>query len=284
MGIDINALDILESEKRNKYKFGDVCTLGRQQIHISNQFLEKNNFKVKYLDFCEDFLISNYGAKSVKSIDHSDYEGADIIMDLSEYDESKNYKFDTILDFGTSEHIFNIGNLFKNIIRFCKKGTRLIHVLPANNQCGHGFYQFSPELFLSLYSNKNGFKDTRVYLSKSNDINYFYEIKNKDIHERINLKSILDLNLIVTTSFEENSSIKFEVKQSDYEHAWKGNEHNEDKKREIEKSDFKDYARYFLQKYPKIISLISWFKIFILDSNSLTVSSKNNYLIKVRRR
>ena len=34
---------------------------------------------------------------------------------------------------------------------------------PANGQCGHGFYQFSPELFYRLFE-ANGFDPVEVYL------------------------------------------------------------------------------------------------------------------------
>ena len=37
-------------------------------------------------------------------------------------------------------------------------GGVLYIATPANNHCGHGFYQFSPELFFSLLSPKNGFE------------------------------------------------------------------------------------------------------------------------------
>jgi hypothetical protein len=30
-------------------------------------------------------------------------------------------------------------------------------VTPANNQMGHGFYQFSPELFFRVFSQENGY-------------------------------------------------------------------------------------------------------------------------------
>ena len=71
-----------------------------------------------------------------------------------------NEKFDTIIDFGTSEHIFNVVENLSNISKFCKNNGIILHSLPANNNCGHGFWQFSPELFFSLYSENNGFSDT----------------------------------------------------------------------------------------------------------------------------
>ena len=44
----------------------------------------------------------------------------------------------------------------------CKNGGTIIHSLPSNNNCGHGFWQFSPELFFSLYNEKNGFKNNEM--------------------------------------------------------------------------------------------------------------------------
>src|SRR3546814_2398926 len=47
-------------------------------------------------------------------------------------------------------------------IRSCmdliRVGGHFVSITPANNQMGHGFYQFSPELFYSVFSKQAGFK------------------------------------------------------------------------------------------------------------------------------
>ena len=51
----------------------------------------------------------------------------------------------------------------------------ILHVLPANNFNGHGFYQFSTELFYSLYSPKNGYEETVVFLADLADNEVWYK-------------------------------------------------------------------------------------------------------------
>jgi hypothetical protein len=46
-----------------------------------------------------------------------------------------------------------------------KVGGHFLMCTPANNQCGHGFYQFSPELFFRLLSPNNGFELFRMYIT-----------------------------------------------------------------------------------------------------------------------
>ena len=52
--------------------------------------------------------------------------------------------------------IFFISPTNPGAIKLTKIGGMIIHALPANNFCGHGFWQFSPELFYELYSPENG--------------------------------------------------------------------------------------------------------------------------------
>jgi len=63
------------------------------------------------------------------------------------------------------EHVFNASQGLKNVTRLCAPGGQIIHSLPANNFCNHGFWQFSPELFFSLYSDKNGYSETEIFLA-----------------------------------------------------------------------------------------------------------------------
>ena len=66
--------------------------------------------------------------------------------------------YDAVLDFGCLEHVFDFPVAWRNCVALCRVGGHLFHSLPANNLAGHGFYQFSPELFFNLYQAKNGFE------------------------------------------------------------------------------------------------------------------------------
>ena len=174
------------------------------------------NFFHKYSD---DILLNHLKAKSVDSIDNSSFEGASIIHDMNTELINIDKQYDTILDIGTSEHIFNINQNLINISKLCKKGGRIIHFLPANNQCGHGFWQFSPEMFFNLYSKINGYQSTKLYLIDEYDYKNFWEIKQGPKNERLELNSTSPLYIFVSTiKILENVSHK--AQQSDYDYIW----------------------------------------------------------------
>ena len=62
-------------------------------------------------------------------------------------------QFDVVYDGGTLEHVFNFPVALRNAMELLRPGGRLftIHTC-ANNLCGHGFYQFSRELFYRTLS------------------------------------------------------------------------------------------------------------------------------------
>ena len=51
-------------------------------------------------------------------------------------------------------------------MKMIKEGGSLFIFSMANNHCGHGFYQFSPELFFRIFQPENGFKIKSVILLK----------------------------------------------------------------------------------------------------------------------
>ena len=45
-----------------------------------------------------------------------------------------------------------------------KRGGHFIGVTTLNNFCGHGFYQFSPELYYRVFAPGNGFEVVKMYV------------------------------------------------------------------------------------------------------------------------
>jgi SAM-dependent methyltransferase len=122
-----------------------------------------------------EWLFGYFGAETVDSIDYSNYEGANIIHDLNipVPDALKN-KYDCVWDGGTLEHVFNYPAALKNCMDMVKPGGHLILETPGNNCFGHGFYQFSPELFFSLLDKHNGFSETKIFIQGK--FNRWYEV------------------------------------------------------------------------------------------------------------
>ena len=110
-------------------------------------------------------------------------------------------------------------------MQMLRVGGHFIGFTPANNLCGHGFYQFSPELFFRVFSFKNGFNiklmamhggdgnkhSTDVYLVKDPD----------DFKTRIEFESKKAVSLIVIAEKIKDTDLFAEFpQQSDYSTIW----------------------------------------------------------------
>ncbi|HKO28707.1 MAG TPA: hypothetical protein VJU80_14710 [Solirubrobacteraceae bacterium] len=110
-------------------------------------------------------LFQQLGATEVHTLDTSDYEGADILWDLNQpVPPELHSRFTVLLDAGSLEHIFNAPVALMSYMRMVRPGGHLLLALPANNLCGHGMYQFSPEFFYSTLSEQNGFTVERMIM------------------------------------------------------------------------------------------------------------------------
>jgi SAM-dependent methyltransferase len=59
-------------------------------------------------------------------------------------------KYDVILNFGTTEHIFNQWNCFESIHDAMKTGGVVYHQLPASGYLSHGYFCYTPLFFKEL--------------------------------------------------------------------------------------------------------------------------------------
>jgi hypothetical protein len=101
----------------------------------------------------------------------------------------------------------------------CRAEGQILHIVPANNFCGHGFWQFSPELFFSLYSEPNGYRDTTVFFANLEDTRHWYEVSKPSNGHRAAIKSPGRVYLLVRTRKVSHVS-RDSIQQSDYVHAW----------------------------------------------------------------
>lgn len=106
------------------------------------------------------FRMLGYG--NVDTLDLFPDERPDIIGDLNvPFPEELWNRYDLVFDSGTAEHCFNIKEVLGNAVRALKVGGRVMHILPMSGFAGHGFYQFSPDLFAAFYG-KNGFGEIDI--------------------------------------------------------------------------------------------------------------------------
>lgn len=96
--------------------------------------------------FCETYL-QTIGWPRLESLDFSDIEGAEYIHDLSEPigDELRG-RFDLIYDGGTTEHVFDIAQSFRNVDAMLMEGGIFVSCVGTDGWFGHGFYQVGPDI------------------------------------------------------------------------------------------------------------------------------------------
>ena len=220
MGVSFHSMRFLEAAA-NTAPLGDVLTFGRQNLNVTRDALRevfKRDIPLDDYVFAESFIERYLGATSVASLDFSDFEGATYTGDLN-VPVNLDRRFDTVVDFGTSEHVFDVASSFRNAIRLCRTGGRIVHAIPSNSACGHGFYQFAPELFFSLYSDRNGFAETEVYLADMMDQRHWWHATRPAAGRRLAANSLsTTYALCRTTKLHDVDSLV--VHQSDYAHAW----------------------------------------------------------------
>jgi SAM-dependent methyltransferase len=122
-------------------------------------------------------LLRFLGAQEIVSVDASPYQGASVLhdMNLPIPDDLKG-RFDVVLEGGTLEHIFNFPVAMRNCMEMLAPGGFYLGISPANNFCGHGFYQFSPDLFFRIFSQENGFRIERVILCEVSEDAEWFEV------------------------------------------------------------------------------------------------------------
>ena len=231
MGIDTHGFNFLRFAQ-GFGPLGKTVTLGRQWVALNaaaqTRLLGLKDESQAYTGFCENMLKQHFGATAVDSLDVSAYEGASILQDMNQpLGADLASRFDTVIEYGTIEHVFDIAQALRNVARLCKApGGQILHAQIANNFCGHGFWQLSPELFYSLYSPENGFADTEIFLAELGNSARWYRIRRPPPGQRLNIMSEDRLYVLVRTVRAELRDT-FSVFQSDYVSQWQSGKNEE---------------------------------------------------------
>ena len=224
MGFDAHGLLYLNKVRDDCGDFGLTATIGRQGIHVPVEVMQKiwhPELDYSLGEYCEQLLLEFFGSSAVHSFDNSSYEGATHIHDFNQpIPESHHGKYDTVIDAGSLEHIFDVRTAVENFAKMLRPGGRIIHVNPANNFCGHGFYQFSPEFFFSVYSKETGFSNTEVYLARISNLRHWFKVMKPANGKRAEIFSNLPIINLVSSQKMANEPDNISIQQSDYVHLW----------------------------------------------------------------
>jgi hypothetical protein len=94
-------------------------------------------------------MYKNIGITRYVSIDingHNDALAFDMNLDLVK-DYEFNEKFHMVTNFGTTEHICNQANVFKNMHEMCLANGLMIGIVPFQGALNHGFFNYQPLFF-----------------------------------------------------------------------------------------------------------------------------------------
>ena len=186
MGASLATAEFLVQSRKAGVRFDRTGTIGRQAVFAGPERLLRllrrygayAGTRAEFYALCgEDPLfldpfLKALGAESVTAIDASDYEGAQIIHDLNEpVGPELHGRFSALFDGGTLEHVFDVPTALRSYMQMVEVGGHLIVHTMANNNLGHGFYQFSPELFFRALAPENGYETERVVVTE-NDIGW----------------------------------------------------------------------------------------------------------------
>ena len=133
--------------------------------------------------------------------------------------------FSAVIDAGTLEHVFNFPVALKNCMEMVQEGGHLLLMTPANNFMGHGFYQFSPELFFRVLSADNGYEVVRAIVCETSPDAPWYEVVDPALAgRRVEMLSSAPMYLLIQARGAGNAVV-FEVtpQQSDYAVLWQDN-------------------------------------------------------------
>jgi hypothetical protein len=242
MGFDAQGLRFLLAAHRHGARFQKTAMIGRQELTLDTIPLQRilSAFGISHDPevarrvlteaggFAEP-LLKLLGAERTCSIDASAYEGASTVHDMNlPVPDGLKQSFSVVVDAGTLEHIFNFPTAIRNCMEMIEEGGHLLLMTPANNFTGHGFYQFSPELFFRIFSSSNGFEVVRAIVCETSPDASGYQVMDPArAGRRVELTTMRPTYLMVQARRVQLGPVLARApQQSDYAALWKENPAN----------------------------------------------------------
>ena len=235
MAFEIHAVRFLLEAARDGVSFEHTLTLGRTALGVGRRRLQTafqtagrplddDDARALTADGYADAFLRRLGAARIDSIDASDYEGATIVHDLNrEVPADLDGRFSAVIDGGTLEHVFNVPVALASCVRLLRVGGRFLAMTPCNNYMGHGFYQFSPELFWRVFGDANGFEVERMFVCEmAPDAPWYTVADPAALGARVTLRNRRETQLLVQArKCRDVLPGALAVQQSDYVATWR---------------------------------------------------------------
>jgi SAM-dependent methyltransferase len=226
MGLEKHGAALFLKMWQDRVPLGRLLSLGHQSITLTLEEYCRILRRIgqppaQAVPAYADSLLLALGAKEVVAMDFSPYEGARLVFDLNQpVPLDWHQQHDVVFDGGTLEHVFDFPRALRNCMQMLRSGGRFVSVTSANNWCGHGFYQFSPELFYRTFSAANGFSIVEMYMAEANGP--VYAVKDPaQAKSRIQLCNRNPVYLLVHARRDAICDVFVQPpQQSDYQAAW----------------------------------------------------------------
>jgi hypothetical protein len=214
-----------------------LAMLGRQHLSVRHSELralpalaslegDLDRLRVEGGGFAEPFL-RRLGVGDIDSIDYSDYEHCTHVHDLNRPVPAEWHgRYQVVYDGGSLEHVFQFPTALASAMNLVAPGGYYLSGTPSNHFNGHGFYQFSAELFFRIFDQGagNGFSLPLIAFAESRLGGRVFRIEDPaDLRRRVTFSGAGPMLLIVAARrdkvvplFESNPY------QSDYSQQWSG--------------------------------------------------------------
>jgi SAM-dependent methyltransferase len=240
MALTLNTVRLFLELRGGGATFDRVATIGRmwwmilpEERQALAQLLSRANLPA---DACRDLVeqppayadpfFRLLGCQHLDAIDYSAYEHASVLHDMNlPMPADADNRYDIVFDGGCLEHVFNYPVALANCMRMVKPSGYLVLHTPCNNMAGHGFYQFSPELYFRVFTEQNGFTLERIVVHevfRTSFSGQWYEVSDPaQIRRRVCIDSGHGLMLLVVAKKTQSiEPFRAPPYQADYERAW----------------------------------------------------------------
>lgn len=276
MGIDIETARFIMRGAKQYVSGKRILTIGRQNLQTGKKELESllDEFNIP-ADNRPNFswthdgkpyadpLFECLGALGIKSIDASNYEGAQLIHDLNmPIPEIWKQGFDLVCECGSLEHIFNFPTAVTNCLGMVRLGGRFLWVTPANNFFGHGFYQFSPELLYRVLSPENGFEMEEMIAVEYGPLRKWYQFIDPAMkRDRVKLINKYPVLLIaIAKRISDVEPFATIPQQSDYSAMWDNHATSAPVASPVRKSRKRKIKDFLIETAPRLTRIMQSFQ------------------------
>ncbi|MXZ72133.1 MAG: hypothetical protein F4Z04_11630 [Acidobacteria bacterium] len=235
MGLDTKATQFLLAARGLGVSLERVATIGRQRLYVTPAWLRARLRAIgialdsaataRLFEEADGFaepLLRMLGARRVLSLDASGYEGASRVADLNaRIAPDLESAFTTVFDSGSLEHVFDFPTAIGNCMRMVAADGHLLIVTPANNMVGHGFYQFSPELFYRVLAESNGFVIERMLATELSSSRWYQVADPAVLGTRVQFRTFRPTYLcVIARRVAVRPVLVSPPQQSDYVTQW----------------------------------------------------------------